>query len=312
MWGTKLMGKKSTHIITTIMGFILLSFSKVVLAVPTLEISSGSGTNSSGPSVAAQTNTYLFNANNPDDNNFSTEYFPKTSVTYSIENQQYDNNSNALKGLVFGGNVGNSTSSASIFTNIGAVGNPDSNDFTANRVDLRGSGISKSANYGTWLFLKTGALNDKARRYTKNENNGLGHYMGDIVLRFNRGVKNPVINVAGLGGTAGDGITANLKLVESPSDTYMYRLSGRSLKVSNNEIRNDSSTYSSNTGDGGASGSVQIESAREITTLRFSLYLASDYYYDDDGWFGPSKSWSSSGGDAFSLSAASIDSMVGD
>lgn len=306
------MGKKSTHIITTIMGFILLSFSKVVLAVPTLEISSGSGTNSSGPSVAAQTNTYLFNANNPDDNNFSTEYFPKTSVTYSIENQQYDNNSNALKGLVFGGNVGNSTSSASIFTNIGAVGNPDSNDFTANRVDLRGSGISKSANYGTWLFLKTGALNDKARRYTKNENNGLGHYMGDIVLRFNRGVKNPVINVAGLGGTAGDGITANLKLVESPSDTYMYRLSGRSLKVSNNEIRNDSSTYSSNTGDGGASGSVQIESAREITTLRFSLYLASDYYYDDDGWFGPSKSWSSSGGDAFSLSAASIDSMVGD
>lgn len=312
MWGTKLMGKKSTHIITTIMGFILLSFSKVVLAVPTLEISSGSGTNSSGPSVAAQTNTYLFNANNPDDNNFSTEYFPKTSVTYSIENQQYDNNSNALKGLVFGGNVGNSTSSASIFTNIGAVGNPDSNDFTANRVDLRGSGISKSANYGTWLFLKTGALNGKARRYTKNENNGLGHYMGDIVLRFNRGVKNPVINVAGLGGTAGDGITANLKLVESPSDTYMYRLSGRSLKVSNNEIRNDSSTYSSNTGDGGASGSVQIESAREITTLRFSLYLASDYYYDDDGWFGPSKSWSSSGGDAFSLSAASIDSMVGD
>jgi len=306
------MGKKSTHIITTIMGFILLSFSKVVLAVPTLEISSGSGTNSSGPSVAAQTNTYLFNANNPDDNHFSTEYFPKTSVTYSIENQQYDNNSNALKGLVFGGNVGNSTSSASIFTNIGAVGNPDSNDFTANRVDLRGSGISKSANYGTWLFLKTGALNDKARRYTKNENNGLGHYMGDIVLRFNRGVKNPVINVAGLGGTAGDGITANLKLVESPSDTYMYRLSGRSLKVSNNEIRNDSSTYSSNTGDGGASGSVQIESAREITTLRFSLYLASDYYYDDDGWFGPSKSWSSSGGDAFSLSAASIDSMVGD
>ncbi|MEG0348123.1 MAG: hypothetical protein RR605_08740 [Acinetobacter sp.] len=312
MWGTKLMGKKSTHIITTIMGFILLSFSKVVLAVPTLEISSGSGTNSSGPSVAAQTNTYLFNANNPDDNNFSTEYFPKTSVTYSIENQQYDNNSNALKGLVFGGNVGNNTSSASIFTNIGAVGNPDSNDFTANRVDLRGSGISKSANYGTWLFLKTGALNGKARRYTKNENNGLGHYMGDIVLRFNRGVKNPVINVAGLGGTAGDGITANLKLVESPSDTYMYRLSGRSLKVSNNEIRNDSSTYSSNTGDGGASGSVQIESAREITTLRFSLYLASDYYYDDDGWFGPSKSWSSSGGDAFSLSAASIDSMVGD
>lgn len=306
------MGKKSTHIITTIMGFILLSFSKVVLAVPTLEISSGSGTNSSGPSVAAQTNTYLFNANNPDDNNFSTEYFPKTSVTYSIENQQYDNNSNALKGLVFGGNVGNNTSSASIFTNIGAVGNPDSNDFTANRVDLRGSGISKSANYGTWLFLKTGALNGKARRYTKNENNGLGHYMGDIVLRFNRGVKNPVINVAGLGGTAGDGITANLKLVESPSDTYMYRLSGRSLKVSNNEIRNDSSTYSSNTGDGGASGSVQIESAREITTLRFSLYLASDYYYDDDGWFGPSKSWSSSGGDAFSLSAASIDSMVGD
>lgn len=308
MWGTKLMGKKSTHIITKLIGLMLLSLSKAVFAIPTLEISSGSGTNSQGPSVVAQTNTYLFNANNPNDNNFSATYFPKTSVTYSIENQQYNNNSNALKGLVFGGNVGDNTSSSSIFTNIGAIGSPANSDFTANRVDPAGSGISTSTNYGTWLFLKTGVLDGKVSRYTKNKNGGLGHYLGDVVLEFSRGVKNPVINVAGLGGTATDGITANLKLVEYPIGTTMYRLSGRGLTVSNYEIKNNSSTYSSITGEGGASGSVQIASTSTITKLRFSLYLASDF----DNSNSSSTSWSSSGGDAFSFSASSIDSMVGD
>lgn len=92
MWGTKLMGKKSTHIITTLIGLMLLSFSKVVLAVPTLEIMSASGSNTSSASLSDKTNTFVFNPANPT-NNITQPYFPTTKVTYSISDNPYTSSS---------------------------------------------------------------------------------------------------------------------------------------------------------------------------------------------------------------------------
>lgn len=280
------------------LGLGLVLNSVAIAAVPTLEISSASGTAGTGPTTSSQTNTYLFNADNPTANTFSSSYFPKTTVTYSFENQQYPNGNNS--GLFFGDNTG-TTAERSIFIPIGDQGAPRDNDFTSSRLNpSMGTGISITNNYGTRVVLNSSVLASNVSRVTS----GLGIYFGDVVVNFNRPVKNPVINLSGMGGTFGGiGITANFRLTGSPSGTTIRLLSGRNLVISGSDIRNNAGSYGATTSNGGASGSVQVENSNTITSLRFGVYLASDAS-SGTGW--------GSSGDAFVFSAASVDSMVGD
>ncbi|MEJ5036154.1 hypothetical protein WH285_04175 [Acinetobacter johnsonii] len=317
MWGTKSM--KRIIAFSASLGLGLVLNSVAIAAVPTLEISSASGTAGTGPTTSSQTNTYLFNADNPTANTFSPSYFPKTTVTYTLENQQYTN------GLVFGGSSSSSTSERQIFIPLNGQGSPVSSDFTSSRLNpTMGTGIDADLNYGSRVLLQANILGNSSSN-TSSRNGGLGYYFGDVVVTFNRDVKNPVINLSGMGGVAissngntAFGITTNFVLTSPPSGTTIRRLSGRNLSVSGFNITNSASLYGATTGgsnnsnhnstgaNGGASGSVQVENSNSIRTLRFKVYIASDYTGNS------TLGWSSESGDAFVFSASSVDSMVGD
>jgi len=316
MWGTKSM--KRIIAFSASLGFGLMVNSVAIAAVPTLEIVGASGnTSTTGPSTTPQTNTYSFNPDNPTANTFSSNYFPQTTVTYSIENKLYSN------GLVFGGSSGSSTADRQIFIPLNGQGEPNSSDFTSSRLNPnRSTGIDADLNYGTRVLLQAGNLSGNHNN-TTSQNNGLGYYFGDVVVSFSRDVKNPVINLSGMGGVAVGyygydrfGITTNFVLDNAPAGTTLSLLSGRNLDVSGMSIRNTAIRYGANTGgsnnsshsgtSGGASGSVQVFNNNPIRTLRFKIYLESDYTSSTN------LGWSSSSGDAFVFSASSVDSMVGD
>ncbi|MNR79015.1 hypothetical protein D3C72_97200 [compost metagenome] len=299
------MGKKSTHIITTLIGLMLLSFSKVVLAVPTLEIMSASGSNTSSASLSDKTNTFVFNPANPT-NNITQPYFPTTKVTYSITDNPYTGSIVDSYGLFYSANSFVALKDQGFPTNYSAY----SNTFSSNRSNV-GTGIDLATNYGVRFTTTWDKLEGKSIRTS-----GLGHYMGEITMRWDRPVTNPVINISGLGGRTSTinsyyypayGVSAQFKLLSTTNISQMYKLSGSNFSVSNWEIRNTSSTLGASIDDGGASGSVQLMTSSAITELKFAVYMRSDSSSSER--INPSIN---SGADAFIFSASSIDSMVGD
>jgi len=315
MWGTKSM--KYRMVLLASLGFFSV-LNTANAAIPTLEISAASGdTSTTGPTTSSQANTYQFNPDNPTADTFTNAYFPKTTVTYSFVTQQYSN------GMVFGSN-NTSNGNNRVFIPLVAQGAPTNSDFSSSRFNI-GTGIDVNQNYGTRLAVDAYKLN------TKNiQTSGLGHYFGILKVDFSRPVKNPVINVSGLGGSASYtigflfpksvkyGITTNLKLSNPPAGVSIRALSGQNLAVRNaTEIVNTATRYGPTTGgsnnasydltgpNGGASGSIQVDTTQAITSLSFEVYLATDYTGNETEWLNGTS-------DAFVFSAASIDSMVGD
>ncbi|WP_259232821.1 DUF11 domain-containing protein [Acinetobacter johnsonii] len=282
-----------------------MSFSKVVLAVPTLEIMSASGSNSSSASLSDKTNTFVFNPANPT-NNITQPYFPTTKVTYSITDNPYTGSIVDSYGLFYSANSFVALKDQGFPTNYSAY----SNTFSSNRSNV-GTGIDLATNYGVRFTTTWDKLEGKSIRTS-----GLGHYMGEITMRWDRPVTNPVINISGLGGRTSTinsyyypayGVSAQFKLLSTTNISQMYKLSGSNFSVSNWEIRNTSSTLGASIDDGGASGSVQLMTSSAITELKFAVYMRSDSSSSER--INPSIN---SGADAFIFSASSIDSMVGD
>ena len=313
MWGTKSM--KCQMVLLASLGFFS-ALNTAIAATPTLEISAASGnTSTTGPTTSSQANTYQFNADNPAANTFTNVYFPKTIVTYSFVGQQYTN------GMVFGGG----TNDQKIFIPLVAQGAPTNGNFSSSRFNI-GTGIDVNLNYGTRLIVDAYKLNSK-----NIKTSGLGYYYGVLKVDFSRPVKNPVINVSGLGGTANYylgplwnqrlvsyGLTTNFKLLNPPTGASIRVLSGQNLAVRNTtEIVNVATRYGSTTGgnnnsshdltgpNGGASGSIQVDTTEPISSLSFEVYLSTDYT-------GSETEWIDGAADAFVFSASSIDSMVGD
>lgn len=287
----------------------LLSFivgiSQIVFAVPTLEIMSSSGTNTSSASLNDKTNTFVFNPANPT-NNITQPYFPTTKVTYSISDNPYTGSSIDGYGLFYSANSFVALKDQGFPTNYSAY----SNTFSSNRSNV-GTGIDLAANYGVRFTSTWDKLEGKSIRTS-----GLGHYMGEITMRWDRPVTNPVINISGLGGRTSSsnkwlypayGVSAQFKLLSTTNISQMYELSGSNFSVSNWEIRNTSSTLGALIDNGGASGSVQLMTSSAITELKFAVYMRSDSSSSER--INPSIN---SGADAFIFSASSIDSMVGD
>lgn len=316
MWGTKSM--KYRMVLLASLGFFSV-LNTANAAIPTLEISAASGnTSTTGPTTSSQTNTYQFNPDNPTADTFTNEYFPKTTVTYSFVGQQYSN------GMVFGSND-TSNGNNRTFIPLVAQGAPTNSDFSSSRFNI-GAGIDVNLNYGTRLTVDAYKLNSK-----NIKTSGLGYYYGVLKVDFSRPVKNPVINVSGLGGTASYyigprrnprlvnyGLTTNFKLLNPLTEASIRVLSGQNLEVRNTtDIVNVATRYGSTTGgsnnsahdltgpNGGASGSIQVDTTQPISSLSFEVYLATDYTGNETEWI-------DGVGDAFVFSAASIDSMVGD
>lgn len=267
-------------------------------APPTIELFAGGGiTSVNGPTTVAQTNTYQGNLNNPTDNVAST-YSPTTTVTYSLSSSRnssrYSSNSGASTNnpdLMFGGTINNNSNvvtGATVYSPLNGIGAPSNANFAATLQNAPSScsngancssgttgGIDVAGNYGSGIFAATKGL-DIANLPTN------GRYkIGSITVTFNRSVTNPILQVAGLGGTTGSGLgfSAEFDLVSNNSlnnTVSMSRLAGsKELSVTSTRISNNASTITANTGSGGASGSVYIQGKR-ITSLTFDVYVRGD------------------------------------
>lgn len=291
--------------------------SAVYAAPPTIELFAGGGiTSANGPVTAAQTNTYQGNLNNPTDSVAST-YSPNTTVTYTLSSTYSTstyNSKNNQPDFVFGGASGTGEiDNASIYAPLNSIGGPSNNNFAATIQNApsgctNGSicssgttgGIDINSNYGQGLYVTTRGLSVNNRSL-----NGR-HLVGTITATFNRPVTNPILQVAGLGGSVGNGqdFSAEFDLISNNSlnnSVVMSRLAGsKELTVTANQITNNATALGATTGSGGASGSVYLQ-GRRITSVTFNVYLRGD---------GGGNSWVPSGGysgDRFFFGVSSIE-----
>jgi uncharacterized repeat protein (TIGR01451 family) len=240
---------------------------------PTLEFAAGTGnsTTATGPSVANQVITFQNNANNPNDNVFTT-YTPTVTATFSLSNQQYTSVTGGGTGAgeSFGTTSTNNAAAGSVlFPLMNAIGGSTSATYTSAGPVAAGSGISVSANRALWMFTATQALPPTAPT--------TGRYQyADLTITFSQAVNNPVVHVTGLGGSIGTlGFSTELDLLTS--GVSLSKLSGSTeLNVTSNQILNSATTLAGATGSGAASGSVLVTTARPVTSLQFRLYLRGD------------------------------------
>ena len=238
-----------------------------------------------------------------------------TSVTMSLANQQYTGlpYSNITTGLVFGAQpttaFGSNTQGVdpgNTFDNLGAFsvapGGPTDNMYTAAPSFTSGTGIvtgalflGPEANGAVVVFTAAQPQFDAVGGPTVH-NNTTRYYYGDLVINFNRYIANPVLHIAGLGGSYrywdGTGLssdplnwnstyfTTELEIVGANGT----KLSGNSfLTVAGNSITNNAAAPSgasvSTAGVpgaifdeiGAASGSVRIAKNTNSITLRIYL-----------------------------------------
>lgn len=152
---------------------------------------------------------------------------------------------------------------------------------TQNNTNATGPSGSNDVNCGIALYTATEPLADIAA-------NPAGRfYYGDVVINFNRPVKNPVIHIGGLGGsysyTNSVGtilnayFTSELELATSAASNASSLLAGNlNIAVANNNISNINPTPNGgSTNDdvsyGAASGSVRVEGT--YTQLTYRIYL---------------------------------------
>jgi uncharacterized repeat protein (TIGR01451 family) len=322
MWGTnkhpnnRLVGNlqmlKLMQILSSLLIFItsLLFASLVSAATPTLEIMSNSytGMPNVGATTSAQRNTYVFNINNPNDNSGTLNYFPRINVDYTLTNQQYDSNNNPA--LFFG------VTNLTVFPKLVDQGSPSNSHFSSTRT-LPGQGIDVNSNHGLRMTADTSKFLGSPAN-TANVNGGLGYQVGEVTLTWDRPVRNPVINISGLGAvrtltSTGEillGMSAQFKLTTTTNISSVYALSGVNFSVTNNgEIRNTSSVLGASASNGGASGSIQVLTSAPITVLKFNVYFRTDR---TAGVITESSTTGTALQDAFVFSSSSVDSMVGD
>ena len=324
MWGSKqkmkknisnysMMNHKVSYIYILVL-FILtcLMCSQAVLAAPTIEIYSGSGTGQQGPRADTTPHTFLLNRNNPSDN-VSEAYTPTTTVSYTITNSVYNTatysgQSGANKPELTMGAAGDATNvtAVDILRPLNAIGGGQDQMFAASLQNapsgcVNGSacsstngGISAANNYGVAMFLMTRGL----RLASASSNSRIK--MGTIQVTFNRPVTNPILQAAGMGATVGSlGFAAEFTLTGSNLSTLpvMSRLAGsKELTVSGNNIVNNASKITATSGSGGASGSVYIK-GKGITSLTFDIYVRGD----------GGGAWANNGADAFFFGISSMD-----
>lgn len=284
----------------TAMLVLLGASSGLYAAPPTIEIFSGGGTGvtaTNGPRTDDQLNTYQANLNNPNDSS-ATTYSPNTTVTYSVsspdnrKSSRYSSTSGATTtnpDLMFGSNVnGNSATvtPASIFSPLNAIGGPSDQNFAATLQNAPAAcnngtacnsvsgGISIVSNYGIGFFAASKSL------YKEGLSTSGRYKIGSITVKFNRPVTNPILQVAGLGGTYNSlGLSAEFDLVSNSSlnnTVSMSRIAGsKELTVTSTRISNNAATITATTGEGGASGSVYLQ-GRRINSLTFDVYIRGD------------------------------------
>ena len=294
---------------------LFLVIGKVSIA-QTVEVPTTSGTfpGGVGPTTAAVGPISLMR-DNSNNNNFTPASGANViSATMSLANQQYTGltYSNISTGLVFGA-VPTPASPGAVqkvdpgntFDNLGSFsvspGGPVDNMFTATSGFPPGTGIVSGAvfnpgveaNGAVFVFTAAQPQFDAVGGPTVN-NTSTRYYYGDLVINFNRYIANPVLHIAGLGGsyryfpTTGTDINNPAQWLSTYFTTELeivgangFKLSGTTnLSVVGSSITNTSLAPSgasvSTVGGlfdeiGAASGSLRL--GINTNTIRLKIYL---------------------------------------
>ncbi|PZF73418.1 SdrD B-like domain-containing protein [Taibaiella soli] len=258
-----------------------------------------------GPSISAQVVTFTRNQNNPSDNVGTAMTNPLT-VTYSLTNQQFTSIEGipSSPGSMFGSGSNTASNTAfqpqPLFPAMNAAGGPVNSYFSATPTGTASTGIDVTANHSVLVYNCSDALIDNSGVNLYPFNSRIQY--SDLVITFSRPVNNPVLQIAGLGGTfqnssggvyATVGYSTEFDLV-TPGLT-LTRLSGSQYFTIPNptEITNSATLLgatiagSAGAGDGyitryAAAGSVVVNGTN-ITTLTLRMYLRGDGGIFTDG-----------------------------
>jgi hypothetical protein len=287
----------------------------------------GSSLGPQGPSTNPIVVTFLKDALNANFNTVFSTYTPTLTATMSIRNQQRSstltNSAVVLPGITFGG--GNSVSqggsaqivnSSSLYNYFGydiPVQLPKNDMYMTSPsatpvapTDILGNGLGKGfdaegitgatgpgafsssgdANLGVSLFCSVDPL------FKQNEDKAGRYYYGDLVIKFNRPVKTPVIHIGGLGGSYNYKRLDNaqfeiaywsteLELVNTGL-TSTFMAGNPNLNLVGNNILNSSPTPNSGSYDdgssvngfidyGAASGSVRLNGT--VQEIVYRIYV---------------------------------------
>lgn len=261
-----------------IVSFLLLIRASAYSQVATAELPtfSGSFAPGSGPSIAAQGPISLMR-DNVNTNSFTALTGSNVAnVTFTLSNQQFTGlpYSNIQTGMVFGALPTTATGGAvqqvdpsNIYASLGdfivSPGGPTDNMYTVSSGYPAGTGIVSGA-----TFPPAGEANGAAFIFTNAQwqfdrpggpsvhNTATRYYYGDLVVTFNRFIQNPVIHIAGLGGSYRYLPSGQLPIAANYRSTFfsteleitgrtLTKLSGNSfLTVSGSNITNSSTSPS--------------------------------------------------------------------
>lgn len=303
---------------------MLINVSALAQPTQTLELSGLTVTSGTGfgPRTTPQVITFQFDEFN---NSLFTNYLPTVTATFSFINQTYTGltygagqtngtgSSNATPtGLVFGAgptlSTGGSVQQAAPFNTydlLGAyafgAGGPTNPMFTSNPFGPNGTGIDATAsafgndvNNGVEVFTNTQVLFDQAGGPAIH-NSTTRYYYGDLVITFNYAIKDPVVHLAGLGGSyrylpigqpdvpgqyLSTFFTTELEYV-NPGTVTLAPLSGNTyLSVVGNNILNTAAKPNGGSVNvpgetfdnfGAATGSIRFTGT--VSSLRFKVYM---------------------------------------
>ena len=300
----------------------LMATANIASAQPgTLEMNStGSNNSFNGPSISPVVVNFREDIFNYTTGTSFKSYNPALNLTYSLSNQQFNNSYNNINtGITFGG--GNTASNTGTIQQ--SAVNPVYNALGASLVQPPQNGMFVSspsgaivANYqlgGRGVGLDPEATQGGVDIETLNDDYSFGvaiftnveplfdanlakdgkYYYGDLVLNFNRPVKNPVVHVGGLGGSyaytpVGIGTTNQISYFSTEMElqnaglTSTFMAGNENFLISGNNILNGSATPNAgsfNDGTtllgfqtyGAATGSVRLNGT--VTQLVYKIYV---------------------------------------
>lgn len=234
-----------------------------------------------GPTSIPQTMTFFYNKNGSTDEGI---YFQRLkselSVTFSFDDQPYNNVPQHVTGMTFGAASGASS------THVRAVPVVNTNYyfedttrkmFTAHPQGPVGRGVNLFMNAGLQVFLSAKPLLTVNAPKTDTSR----YYYGKLRLQFSKPVNDPVISFIGLGATTNFGgkrlgFATELEL-QTPS-LALTKLSGTEemqIDMSKTKILHSKTPITGNCDNGAACGSVLVKGS-QISTLIFNVYLRPD------------------------------------
>lgn len=288
----------------SILLFALFLISFMFAQNPDLEMTTGGGSTSNGPSTSINVN-FSKNSDNPTGSTYNTYTVASgLSVTFSLQNFTA-----AYQGTTISG--GNSVSFGHTGSTVGpqygqfTTGAPTNVLFTSS-TSTAGTGIivngtAATNNYGVVVKAYTSKLNPTVPRNGRVK-------QAELKIVFSRPVNNPILQITGLGGASGsNGFSSEFTVNTGLSDAIsgITRLSGTTafavsgLNVTNNAVPMTAS------GAGVGSGSVRIDGTN-ITTIVLDVYMHGDGTGNLNSWGNGTNADTS--GDAFVIGFTATES----